>query len=75
MRRGVRHGVLPLSAARSDNIKALPAEREPPIIVRQGRKRWYATAVEIRGPSRIVYSPDKPLDCGARLWVEVADGV
>lgn len=22
------------------------------------------------GPSRVVWSPDKPLACGARLWVE-----
>lgn len=25
---------------------------------------------EIRGPSRVVYSPDKPLSCGARVWIE-----
>jgi len=22
------------------------------------------------GPSRVVYSPDKPLSCGAKVWVE-----
>jgi hypothetical protein len=26
--------------------------------------------VEIKGPSKLVYSPDKPLSCGARVWVE-----
>ena len=52
------------------NIKAAPAEREPPIIVRDGRERRYGNAVEIKGPCRLVYSPDKPLDCGARLWIE-----
>jgi hypothetical protein len=57
------------------NIKAPPAEREPPIIIRDGRARAYANAVEIRGPCRLVYSPDKPLSCGARLWIEVPDGV
>ena len=22
------------------------------------------------GPSRVIYSPDKPLSCGARVWIE-----
>lgn len=22
------------------------------------------------GPSRLVYSPDKPLSCGAKVWIE-----
>jgi len=26
--------------------------------------------VLIHGPSRVVYSPDKPLSCGAKVWVE-----
>jgi len=26
--------------------------------------------VEILGPSKLVYSPDKPLSCGARVWVQ-----
>ena len=26
--------------------------------------------VVIHGPSRLVYSPDKPLGCGARAWIE-----
>ena len=30
----------------------------------------YAKEVIINGPSRLVYSPDKPLRCGARLWIE-----
>jgi hypothetical protein len=55
------------------NIKADPADRQPPIIVRDGKKRAYANEIEITGPCRIVYSPDKPLDCGARLWIELAN--
>ena len=30
----------------------------------------YANSVEISGPSRVVYSPDKPLSCGAKVWIE-----
>jgi hypothetical protein len=26
--------------------------------------------VAIHGSSKVVYSPDKPLSCGARVWIE-----
>ena len=54
----------------SKNLKVAPEDRLPPIIVRSGRNREYGTEVEIDGPSRIIYRPDAPLDCGARLWIE-----
>jgi len=52
------------------NIRKPPEEREPPIIVIDGKARRYGNAIEIQGPCRIVYSPDKLLACGARLWIE-----
>ena len=64
--RGRHHGAYAIRR----NIKAAPADREPPIIIRDGRKRRYGNSVEIKGPCRLVYSPDTPLDCGARLWIE-----
>lgn len=45
-------------------------EREPVITVKEGKTNEYAHAVEINGPSKLVYSPDKPLSCGARVWIE-----
>jgi len=46
-------------------------EREPPIGVEtQGRRKRYARGVRINGPVQLIYSPDKPLPCGARLWLE-----
>lgn len=30
----------------------------------------HADTVEIRGTSRLVYRPDRPLSCGARVWIE-----
>jgi len=30
----------------------------------------YAHEVKILGDSKIIYSPDKPLPCGARVWIE-----
>lgn len=52
------------------NIKKTAAEREPPLIIRSGKARAYANEIEITGPCRIVYRPDQPLSCGARLWIE-----
>jgi len=45
--------------------------RELPVCrVQEGNKARYGSAVEIHGPSRMVYRPDKPLSCGAKLWIE-----
>lgn len=38
--------------------------------VQEGGKTEYAMEVEIKGPSRLVYRPDNPLSCGAKLWIE-----
>ena len=35
-----------------------------------GIRKRYGTAVTIDGPSRMVYSPGKPLKCGAKAWLE-----
>ena len=43
-------------------------EREPVITVKTYKSNEYATDVTIDGPSKLVYSPDKPLSCGAKVW-------
>lgn len=45
-------------------------ERDPVLTVKQGKKNTYAHEVEIAGPAKVVYSPDKPLSCGAKVWIE-----
>lgn len=45
-------------------------EREPVITVKTYKSNEYAWEVAIEGPSRLVYSPDKPLSCGAKVWIE-----
>ena len=45
-------------------------EREPTLTVKTYKSNTYANEVEILGPSKVVYSPDKPLSCGARVWIE-----
>lgn len=38
--------------------------------VQQGNVTKYGMEVIINGPSRMVYRPDEPLKCGAKLWIE-----
>jgi hypothetical protein len=47
---------------------------DPPIRISRGRKVTYAREVKV-GEGRFVYSPDKPLGCGARLWFETEEEV
>jgi len=43
---------------------------DPVITVKQGRRNRYAMEVQLTGPGRVVYSPCKPLSCGAEVWIE-----
>jgi len=48
--------------------------REPVLTCKTYKSNEYAHEVEIvhRGEivARVIYSPDKPLSCGARVWIE-----
>jgi hypothetical protein len=48
---------------------------DPVLTVKTYKSNDYAHEVEIKGPSKVVYSPDKPLDCGARVWIETQSEV
>jgi hypothetical protein len=50
------------------NIKT--GAREPVLTVKTYKTNTYANEVEIKGDSKVVYSHDKPLSCGARVWIE-----
>ena len=50
------------------NLKT--GERNPVLTVKTSKSNTYAHEVHIDGPSKVIYSPDKPLSCGARVWVE-----
>ncbi len=45
-------------------------ERKPPLTVKTYHSNRLAYEVQIDGPSTVVYSPEKPLACGARVWIE-----
>jgi hypothetical protein len=42
----------------------------PVLTVKTYKSNMYAHRVKIHGASEIVYSPDKPLSCGAHVWIE-----
>jgi len=45
-------------------------EQEPVITVKTYKDNTYCHEVLIDGPCKVIYSPDKPLSCGARVWIE-----
>lgn len=45
-------------------------EANPVLTVKTYKTNTYANEVEILGSSKIIYSPDKPLSCGAKVWIE-----
>ncbi len=49
--------------------------RDPVLTVKTYKSNEYGHEVLISGPCRVVYSPDKPLSCGARVWIETEAGV
>ena len=51
------------------NLKA------PVITVKTSKSNTYAHEVKIKGPSKVIYSPDKQLSCGAKVWSETESEV
>jgi hypothetical protein len=43
---------------------------EPVCRVEENGVVKYCMEVDIKGPSRMVYRPNKPRPCGAKLWIE-----
>jgi hypothetical protein len=43
---------------------------KPVITVKTYKNNNYAHEVDILGESKVIYRPDKPLSCGARVWIE-----
>jgi hypothetical protein len=48
---------------------------DPVLTVKTYKSNNYAYEVDIQGPCRVVYRPDSPLSCGARVWVETQSEV
>ncbi len=43
---------------------------EAVITVKDYKSNRYGHEVVIHGPCKVVYRPDKPLSCGAHVWIE-----
>ena len=52
-----------------NNIHKSERHKEPVITVKNYKSNTYCNEVEILGESKVVYSPDKTLSCGARCWI------
>lgn len=48
---------------------------DPVITVKTYKSNTYGHEVDILGNSKVVYSPDNPLSCGARVWIETDSDV
>jgi len=44
--------------------------KDPVLTVKTSKSNTYGHEVVIHGPSKVIYSPNKPLSCGARVWIE-----
>lgn len=55
-------------------------EREPVLTCKTYKSNTYAHEAIIYGQdgleaARVIYSPDKPLSCGAKVWIETTNKV
>jgi hypothetical protein len=50
-------------------------ETNPVLTIKTYKSNEYAHEVEILGNSKVVYSPNKPLSCGAKVWIETESEV
>lgn len=57
------------------NAKHQDRPQEAPIRVIEGSRIVNGVEVRVEGPSRIVYSPEHPLKCGAKVWIETIAAV
>ena len=45
-------------------------DRNPPLTCKTYKDNTYFHEIEVKGGCKIVSSPDKPLSCGAKVWIE-----
>ena len=50
-------------------------ENKAVLTVKTYKSNTYAKEVEIQGNSKVIYSPNNPLSCGAHVWIETESKV
>ena len=48
---------------------------DPVLTVKTYKSNTYAKEVDILGKSKLVYKPNKPLPCGAKVWIETEEKI
>jgi hypothetical protein len=43
---------------------------DPVLTIKTYKSNTYAHEVVLSARAKVVYSPDKPLSCGAKVWIE-----
>lgn len=57
------------------NQHKVRSQASDPLTIKTYKSNTPAREALIDGPCRVVYSPDKPLSCGARVWIETESEV
>ena len=52
-----------------------PNDLKDVITVKTSKANYYGSDVVCSGATRVIYSPDKPLSCGAKVWIEALGDV
>jgi len=50
-------------------------ERKPPLTIKTYKENRKGFEALISGSAKVIYSPDKPLSCGAKVWIETESEV
>ena len=67
----VKDGLLKRIHVNQHNIRANSKGDDLPVLtVKTYKENRKCNRVEVHGPSTVVYSPDNPLSCGAKVWIE-----
>ena len=52
-----------------------PDDLLPVVTVKTSLTNTKGFSAKVNGECKVVYSPDKPLSCGAKVWIETTDTV
>ena len=58
-----------IKANRKNNVS------DPVLTCKTYKENRYGNTVEFSGKSRVVYRPNKPLSCGAYVWIETDEPI
>lgn len=68
----IKEGILKRIHVNQHHIRANLKDdgNRPVFTIKTSKDNIKTDRVEINGPSTLLYSPDKPLSCGAKCWIE-----